>query len=272
MEHDAVRFVLEKTVFVYETQRNFRSFEDTAIVKIHITKFIKFKEVKMNFSIAPAESPSSVRVNTEASLHKNIDQQHTVSAVGEYDVLEWLVRQPEKFVLSTSFGPYSPVLLHMISEIAPSTPVIWVDTGYNTESTYRFIENLKQQLNFDLHIYHPLRSVAHREALGEGSKPGDGDYEAFKNEVKLEPFRRALKEHAPRYWVTGIRSEESEYRKSLGVVSQGPSGIVKLAPLFNWNQSALDRYMTANNLRAEADYFDPTKLDPRKECGLHCSL
>ena len=45
----------------------------------------------MNFSIAPAESPSSVRVNTEASLHKNIDQQHTVSAVGEYDVLEWLV-------------------------------------------------------------------------------------------------------------------------------------------------------------------------------------
>ena len=47
MEHDAVRFVLEKTVFVYETQRNFRGFEDTAIVKIHITKFIKLPKMQV---------------------------------------------------------------------------------------------------------------------------------------------------------------------------------------------------------------------------------
>ena len=223
----------------------------------------------MSYSMQIAEStpPSSVLLNTEKSRHNVVDIQQAFRSSNARGMLEWLVRQPEKFVLSTSFGPYSPVLLHMLSEVSPSTPVIWVDTGYNTASTYRFIESLKEQLDLNLHVYHPLRSVAHREAVGKVSKPEYNEYENFKDEVKLEPFRRALEEHEPGYWVTGIRREECERRKSLCDVSPGPSGIVKLAPLFDWNEAGLARYMNANDLQAESDYFDPTKLEPEQKCG-----
>ena len=64
--------------------------------------------------IAESTPPSSVLLNTEKSISTVVDTQHTFNSSDAGDMLEWLVRQPEKFVLSTSFGPYSPVLLHMV--------------------------------------------------------------------------------------------------------------------------------------------------------------
>ena len=91
----------------------------------------------------------------------------------------------------------------------------------------------------------------------------------FTRQVKLEPFARALQAFQPEVWLTGIRREETEYRQSLDIVSVDHRGIVKVAPLFYWPQEAMKAYMERFQLPTCRHYFDPTKVNDGRECGLH---
>ena len=122
-----------------------------------------------------------------------------------------------------------------------------------------------------MHVYNPLMSASRREALFGVSCaiPEDPGFEKFKSQVKLEPFQRALDELEPDIWISGIRREETEYRKNLNIVSRDSRGIIKVAPLFNWTESDMHLYMAEYDLPNCSHYFDPTKVDERAECGLH---
>lgn len=216
--------------------------------------------------------PDTSQLNSDLSMPHGQLVQQALCDLSATDIIQWLAGSNGKLLVSTSFGPFSPVLLKLISEIAPSTTVVWVDTGYNTPATYQFVEKIQKLISVNLQIYHPARSVAHRESMGEHFNPDHEGFDGFKEEVKLEPFRRALKEHAPDYWITGIRSEESDFRKSRGMVSQGQFGTLKIAPLFHWNTADLEQFMAKHDLPIENNYFDPTKPEPTSECGLHCRL
>ena len=48
--------------------------------------------------------------------------------------------------LSTSFGAQSAVALHLSTRIRPDLPVILIDTGYLFPETYRFADQLVEQL------------------------------------------------------------------------------------------------------------------------------
>jgi phosphoadenosine phosphosulfate reductase len=93
--------------------------------------------------------------------------------------------------------------------------------------------------------------------------------------VKLEPFERALAEHRPALWLTGIRREETDFRRGLDVVtrdhrgSYDAAGLYKVAPLFHWTQAQLDGYLAEHGLPDSARYFDPTKVHAGRERGLH---
>ena len=189
-----------------------------------------------------------------------------------YEVIESVHAKSSNIILSTSFGHYSAILLKMVSDVAPNTPVVWVDSGYNTKETYQHCEELKESLNLNLHIYHPQRSVTHRASIGVNPKPAEKGYEQFVDEIKLEPFKRALAELQPSHWVTGIREEETEHRRSLAVETDGPYGIKKIAPLFHWKEADLINFMSENKLPYPVNYADITKRSANEECGLHCRI
>ena len=186
-------------------------------------------------------------------------------------VLNWLESQ-NSLLLSTSFSEHSSVLLKLVIERIPSIPVLWVDTGYNTESTYRYIEEIKQLLNLNLFVYHPVRSAKHRQAVGEYKRNDEPGYASFSEEVKLEPFKRALRELAPAYWITGVRREETDYRRAMDVVSPGPANVVKIAPLLEWTEAQLNSYIDRHGLPSPMDYYDPTRENSHLECGLHTRI
>ena len=102
------------------------------------------------------------------------------------------------YLSSVHFRPFEAVILHLVTQVNPDVPVVWMDNGYNTEATYRFADEVTRQLKLNLQIYLPRRSRAHREAV-EGATPAldDPRHAAFTQEVKLEPFARALRETAP---------------------------------------------------------------------------
>ncbi len=87
--------------------------------------------------------------------------------------------------------------------------------------------------------------------------------------MKLEPFAQALEEFKPEIWLTGIRREETEHRKSLDIVSMDNRGIIKVAPMFYWSEEDVEDYMEKFELPSCRHYFDPTKVHDGRECGLH---
>jgi phosphoadenosine phosphosulfate reductase len=185
-------------------------------------------------------------------------------------LVAWATSLDERAVATTSFGPFSGVILHLVTSVRPDLPILWMDTGYNTPETYRYADQLAQQLKLNLKIVHPRRSRAHREAV-DGDIPvlGDPRHEAFTREVKLEPFERAMAELDPKVWITGVRAEETAERAKMQPVSLNPDGLIKVAPLLGWSAKQLHEYLQRHGLPNNFDYFDPTKLDDKRECGLH---
>ena len=189
------------------------------------------------------------------------------------EIVEWAINQNKKMVVTTSFGYNSAVTLHLVTKVRQSVPVVWVDSGYNLEDSYVVAEKLIQELGLNIHVYNPVMSTARREAVHGASfgVPDNPEFESFRFQVKLEPFQRALKELQPEIWISGIRKEETNYRRNLGIVSMDARGILKVSPLFNWTENDVSDYMRKHSLPSCRHYFDPTKVDSQAECGLHLS-
>lgn len=185
-------------------------------------------------------------------------------------LIAWALTLGRRAFVSTSFGPFSAVTLHMATRVDPAIPVIWVDSGYGTPATYRYADELQRLLKLNLKIYRPRRSRAHREAV-DGPLPeiGDPRHAAFTEEVKLEPFDRAVRELNGEVWITGIRAEETAERAAMAPVSHARGGILKVAPVLRWNARQMHEYLKRHGLPNNFDYFDPTKVDDKRECGLH---
>ena len=187
-------------------------------------------------------------------------------------LVNWAVGLGQPTIVTTNFRPFEAVILHMVTRANPDVAVVWMDNGYNTPATYQFADAVTKQLGLNLKIYLPLRSRAHREAV-EGATPAldDPRHAAFTEEVKLEPFARALRETAPKVWFTALRATDTAVRAAMEPVSINPDGLIKVAPLLHWSSKDLYEYCEKHGLPNNFDYVDPTKGEDNRECGLHLS-
>lgn len=182
----------------------------------------------------------------------------------------WALGLNKHALCTTNFRPFEAVILHMVTQVQPDIPVVWMDSGYNTDATYRFADEVIKRLNLNLVSYLPKRTRAHREAL-EGAMPtiDDPRHAAFTEEVKLEPFTRALREMAPQVWLTALRAEDTPERAKMQPVSINDDGLIKVAPVLHWSAKDMYEYLVKHDLPNNFDYFDPTKVEDKRECGLH---
>lgn len=189
------------------------------------------------------------------------------------EIVAWALKDAKNPIITTNFRPYESAILHLVAKQRPDITVLWVDSGYNTDATYKFANKLIKDLNLNVVTYIPKQTRAHRDVT-LGGIPGvdDPKHEIFTEQVKLEPFGRALAELKPDVWFNAIRKDQTEFRQGLDVLSQSKSGVLKVAPLFYKTDADLDVYLKENNLPNEFDYFDPTKVEEHRECGLHTQL
>ncbi|MEI6520241.1 MAG: phosphoadenylyl-sulfate reductase, partial [bacterium] len=53
-----------------------------------------------------------------------------LEAATPYEILRWAVsRFAPKFTMATAFGPEGMVIIHILAELAPATPIFNLDTG-----------------------------------------------------------------------------------------------------------------------------------------------
>jgi len=185
------------------------------------------------------------------------------------EIISWALGVAKNPLVTTNFRPYEVVILHACKQVDPNLKVIWCDTGYNTPQTYKHANELIETLKLNVHLYVPQQTAAHRDATIGMPQIEDPLHKVFTEQVKLEPFNRAMAEHKPDVWFTNLRNGQTAFRSSIDIVSVSKDGVLKVSPFYNWTDEQLDQYLIENNLPNEFKYFDPTKVLENRECGLH---
>jgi phosphoadenosine phosphosulfate reductase len=193
------------------------------------------------------------------------------------EIVRWAIAQAGgRAIVSTNFRPYEAVILHLVTQVQPDIPVLWVDHGYNKPATYKHAEELKALLKLNIKAFVPKVTTAHYDAVYGGAPEPTPENEerikAFSTTMKLEPFQRGMRELAPTGWITALRKVQNPNRAGLDIVSHDANfGSLKVSPVFHWTDKDMHEYLAAHQLPNEWDYFDPAKADEKRECGLHAA-
>ena len=186
-----------------------------------------------------------------------------------FEIVSWAISIAKKPIITTNFRPYEVAILKVVTEVYNNIKVIWCDTGYNTVETYKHAEEIIDKLDLNIYLYTPKQTVAHRNVVLGVPSVESPKHKLFTEQVKLEPFARAMEAHQPDVWFTNLRKGQTAFRNSIDIVSQSKDGILKVSPFYYWSDTELDTYLDKKGLPNEFNYFDPTKVESSRECGLH---
>ena len=151
------------------------------------------------------------------------------------EIVAWAVKEfAPRFCATSSFGPESGVLLHMLSKADPAVPVFFLETGYHFPETLAYRDTLAQL--FGLKNIVNLRADERRKqdvvAQYDG-KPYEKNPDLCCQINKVEPLDTAIKGYAA--WMSGIRRNQTDFRKSIRIVELYEGGMYKISPLANMN-------------------------------------
>ncbi|WP_125782686.1 phosphoadenylyl-sulfate reductase [Pseudoalteromonas rubra] len=198
---------------------------------------------------------------------------------------------PDNPILSSSFGIQAAVMLHLVTRQRADIPVVLTDTGYLFPETYRFIDELTEQLNLNLKVYRAEQGPAWQEAkYGKLWEQGEEGIKRYNTLNKVEPMTRALKELQAGTWFSGLRRQQSSTRADKQILEIS-RGTVKVYPIIDWHNRDVYQYLTKHGLSyhplweqgyvSMGDVHTTRKLEPgmseeetrffglNRECGLH---
>ena len=150
-----------------------------------------------------------------------------------------------KVALVSSFGAESVVLLHLVSVIAPETPVLFIDTRMLFAETLDYQRKLAESL--------PLCDIRTIRAAQPRLTYEDPDNtlhqfntDACCNVRKVEPLERALRDFDG--WITGRKRYQGAAREAVQFFEAEGDTRIKVNPLAHWGREDLEEYMVENRL------------------------
>ncbi len=191
---------------------------------------------------------------TEASAARPevdpVEADRMLAGASPEEVVRWAVETfGDHVIVTTSFGIQAAATLHLVTRIKPDIPVVWIDTGYLPRETYLFAKELTERLSLNLHVYQSELSPARMEALYGKLWESDRveDLNLYDRIRKVEPMQRALADLKVRAWISGIRAEQTEFRKRLRRIDR-QGDIIKISPILHWTSKDVHRYLTEHGL------------------------
>lgn len=156
----------------------------------------------------------------------------------------WETFGPEA-VASSSFQTQSLPLLHLIGRVCSPMPVLFVDTGFHFPETLAFRDELQARYGLNIVTVRPLVDQSEQvRRYGAGLYHHDPDLCCYIN--KVEPMQWALK--GMKAWISGVRRDQTDHRRTLRVLEPQPDGLLKIHPLLNWTGRQVWAYIHAHDL------------------------
>jgi len=155
---------------------------------------------------------------------------------------------PMEFVLSSSFGIQSSVLLHLLTKYKSNIPIVFIDTGYLFSETYKFIDLLTAKMQLNLHIFRSYISPAWQEVrYGKLWEQGMQGIDFYNKINKIEPMKIALKKLSVQTWCAGLRHQQSHSRSKLSFIDI-KNNVFKFLPILDWTNDQIHSYIKKNKL------------------------
>ncbi|MBI5682638.1 MAG: phosphoadenylyl-sulfate reductase [Deltaproteobacteria bacterium] len=224
-----------------------------------------------------------------------------LNAMPAEGLIRWALENfGNRCAIGTSFQLTGTVIVDIASRELKRFRVFTIDTLRLHHETYEAINNTEERYGLTVERFFPAENKL-KDMLDKF-----GEYLFFTNKAKqeyccfirkVEPNKRALK--TIDVWITGLRKDQSDYRKSVpkaAVIEDDGRKILKLAPLADWDMAKVWKYIKEHNLPYNK-LFDKgydsigciicstpltkgepprsgrwrwfSKEDDKKECGIH---
>ncbi len=187
--------------------------------------------------VHPATKPAASRLD---SLQRNYAQIETTAMLQAIIQREFSGR----VAVVSSFGAESAVLLHLVSKIDPTTPVLFLNTGKLFGETLRYRDRLQDLLGLtDLRAIGP--HPADREARDPEGSLWSTNPDACCNFRKTVPLARAMEGFDA--WITGRKRFQTDNRAGMESIEMVGKRY-RINPLAGWTPADLDHYMLEHHL------------------------
>ena len=193
-----------------------------------------------------------------------------------------------KIVVTSSFGAESVVILHLVSKIDKSIPIIFLNTGKLFPETLDYLKNVKKILK--------LKNIKIQKPDFKDLKLNDPKGNLHKSNPdlcckirKVIPLQKAISNYDA--WINGRKRFHGSDRKNIRKIEK-QNNIIKINPLANWSFKDIASYININSLpvhplvkkgyKSIGCYPCTTKIsdnDPKRggrwknsektECGIH---
>ena len=163
------------------------------------------------------------------------------------EILHWAVdRFAPHFTMATAFGPEGMTIIHLLSQIAPETPIFNLETGYQFQETLDLRERVRQRYGITVEYKYPELTVAQYEA-----KHGGPVYKTNPNQCCFDRKLKVLHEAArgKHAWASAIRRDQSPDRARAPIVGWDRKfQLVKISPLANWTKNDVWSLITKEDI------------------------
>lgn len=186
----------------------------------------------------PLSEPVSERIPALNNRYKH----HSATSVLEGALKD---AQVGKVAMVSSFGAESVALLHLVSVIDRTTPVIFIDTEMLFAETLDYQHELTNRLNLK-----DVRVIRASDEMKKLHDP-DGTLHQYSTDAccdlrKTVPLQNALDRFDA--WITGRKRFQSSTRSVLEFFENEDDRRIKINPLCHWDVQDVQDYMTENRL------------------------
>lgn len=147
--------------------------------------------------------------------------------------------------LVSSFGAESVVLLHMVSQINPAAPIIFLDTEMLFDETLTYQREVAEQLGLtNVQVITPDRDAVFTHDVDGLLHQADVD--ACCNLRKTQPLEKALDGFGG--WITGRKRYQGGQRSDIPLFEKDQGRRIKINPLASWTPQDITTYMDTHSL------------------------
>jgi phosphoadenosine phosphosulfate reductase len=184
---------------------------------------------------------------------KQLSRRFESSSVEE--ILEWAVeRFASRLVMTSNFGAEGVVVIDKLARIAPQTPIIYLDTGYQFAETDQLKEKLRERYSLNIIEHRAALSVDQQNVI-HGERLYERDPDLCCRIRKVEPLRKALSGYDA--WIAALRRDQSPTRANIGVIEwNSRHNLIKVNPLAAWTHRNVWDYLVRNGIPYNPLYDD----------------